>query len=50
MVVHHTFLTSHKITYALRSCLYDKKIQYEPFWEIKDLLRVIKKRKITILS
>ena len=35
---------SHKITYAVRSCLYEKKIEYEPFWEISDLVNLIKKK------
>ena len=35
---HHLFKLLLKLTGN------DKKIQYEPFWEIKDLLRVIKKK------
>ena len=35
---------SHKITYAVRSCLFEKKIKYEPFWELKDLVKFIKKK------
>ena len=35
---------SHKITYAVRSCLYEKKIEYQPFWSIKDLVNIIKKK------
>jgi hypothetical protein len=36
--------TSHKITYAVRSCLYEKKIEYQPFWTIKDLVNIINKK------
>lgn len=35
---------SHKITYAVRSCLYNKEIKYEPFWSINDLVKIIKKK------
>jgi len=35
---------SHKITYAVRSCLHEKKIKYEPFWEISDLVNLINKK------
>ena len=35
---------SHKITHAVRSCLYEGKIDYEPFWEITDLVNVINKK------
>ena len=35
---------SHKITYAVRSCLYEKKIKYEPFWKINDLVSLINKK------
>jgi hypothetical protein len=35
---------SHKITYAVRSCLYEKKIEYQPFWSIKDLVNIIIKK------
>jgi len=35
---------SHKITYAVRSCLFEKKIKYQPFWSIKDLVSIIKKK------
>ena len=35
---------SHKITYAVRSCLYENKIKYEPFWEINDLVNLINKK------
>lgn len=35
---------SHKITYAVRSCLYEKKIKYQPFWSIQDLVNIIKKK------
>ena len=35
---------SHKITYAVRSCLYEKKIEYQPFWLIKDLVNIINKK------
>ena len=35
---------SHKITYAVRSCLFEKKIKYEPFWELKDLVKFINKK------
>jgi hypothetical protein len=34
---------SHKITYAVRSCLYEKIIEYEPFWELRDLVNLISK-------
>jgi len=36
---------SHKITHVVRSCLYEKKIKYEPFWEISDLVNIITKKK-----
>ena len=36
--------SSHKITYAVRSCLYEKKIKYQPFWSIKDLVSIIIKK------
>ena len=35
---------SHKITYAVRSCLFEKKIKYQPFWSIKDLVSIIVKK------
>ena len=35
---------SHKITYAVRSCLFEKKIKYEPFWSLHDLVKFIKKK------
>ena len=35
---------SHKITYAVRSCLFEKKIKYQPFWSIKDLVNIIIKK------
>ena len=35
---------SHKITYAVRSCLFEKKIKYEPFWSLNDLVKFIKKK------
>jgi len=35
---------SHKITHAVRSCLYENKIKYEPFWEISDLVNLINKK------
>ena len=35
---------SHKITYAVRSCLFEKKIKYQPFWSIKDLVNIIVKK------
>ena len=35
---------SHKITYAVRSCLFEKKIKYQPFWSIKDLINIIIKK------
>jgi hypothetical protein len=35
---------SHKITYAVRSCLFEKKIKYEPFWSLSDLAKFIKKK------
>lgn len=36
---------SHKITYAVRSCLFNREIEYEPFWSLKDLINLIKKKK-----
>jgi hypothetical protein len=35
---------SHKITYAVRSCLFEKKIKYQPFWSINDLVSIINKK------
>ena len=35
---------SHKITYAVRACLYEKKIKYQPFWELSDLVNFINKK------
>ena len=35
---------SHKITYAVRSCLFEKKIKYEPFWSLNDIVKFIKKK------
>jgi hypothetical protein len=35
---------SHKITHAVRACLYEKKIKYEPFWQISDLVNLISKK------
>lgn len=35
---------SHKITYAVRSCLFNKEIQYEPFWSLNQLINIIKKK------
>ena len=35
---------SHKITYAVRSCLFEKKIKYQPFWSINELVSIIKKK------
>ena len=35
---------SHKITYAVRSCLFEKKIKYQPFWSINDLVNIINKK------
>lgn len=35
---------SHKVTYALRSCLYEKKINYEPFLNAPDLVNIIEKK------
>ena len=35
---------SHRITYAVRSCLFEKKIRYQPFWSIKDLVKIINKK------
>jgi len=32
---------SHKITYAVRSCIYENIISYKPFWSIKDLFDFI---------
>lgn len=34
---------SHKITYAVRSCLFNKEIKYEPFWSLNELINIIKK-------
>lgn len=35
---------SQKITYAVRSCLYEKKIDYQPFWSVQDLVKIIEKK------
>ena len=35
---------SHKITYAVRSCLFEKKIKYKPFFSLNDLVKFIKKK------
>lgn len=35
---------SHKITYAVRTCLYNKEIIYQPFWSINDLVGIIEKK------
>lgn len=35
---------SHKITYAVRSCIFEKKVSYEPFWSLSDLVKFIKKK------
>ena len=35
---------SHKITYAVRSCIFEKKVKYEPFWSLNDLVKFIKKK------
>lgn len=35
---------SHKITYAVRSCLFEKKVKYQPFWSLNDLVKFIKKK------
>ena len=35
---------SHKITYAVRSCIFEKKVNYEPFWSLDDLVKFIKKK------
>jgi ectoine hydroxylase-related dioxygenase (phytanoyl-CoA dioxygenase family) len=32
---------SHKITYALRTCLFNKEIEYRPFWSINDFLNLV---------
>ena len=34
----------HKITYAVRSCIFEKKVSYEPFWSLSDLVKFIKKK------
>ncbi|MDC0426906.1 phytanoyl-CoA dioxygenase family protein [Pelagibacteraceae bacterium] len=36
---------SHKVVYALRSCLYKKKIEYKPYWSISDFVKLIKDKK-----
>ena len=36
--------STHKITYAVRSCLFEKKIKYQPFWSINDLVNIINKK------
>lgn len=33
---------SHKITYAVRSCIYNREIDYKPYWLLKDLVDLIK--------
>ena len=43
MVVLLIYLT-HKITYAVRSCIFEKKVSYEPFWS-GDLVKFIKKKR-----
>ena len=35
---------SHKITYAVRKSLFNKEIEYQPFWNVKDLVRMIEKK------
>ena len=36
---------SHKITYALRKGLYEKKIRYSPHWKLNDLIKFVKSHK-----
>jgi ectoine hydroxylase-related dioxygenase (phytanoyl-CoA dioxygenase family) len=36
---------SHKITYAVRSCMYEKKIKYQPYWSINDFVNLVNKKK-----
>ena len=33
---------SHKITYALRKGIFEKKINYQPYWSLNDLIKTIK--------
>lgn len=35
---------SQKITYAVRSCIFEKKIKYQPFWSLKDLINTIENK------
>jgi len=35
---------SHKIGYAIRKGIYEKKISYEPYWNLKDLRKIVKKK------
>lgn len=32
---------SHKITHIVRECIYENKIEYRPFWNLKDLVSLI---------
>ena len=32
---------SHKIGYAIRKAIYEKKIHYQPYWSIKDFKQII---------
>jgi len=41
---------SHKISIALKKAIYEKKIQYEPFWKLDDFYRLVKKEKEIILN
>ena len=35
------FPESHKITYAVRSCIFNKEINYRPFWTLSELINFI---------
>lgn len=35
---------SHKIIYAIRSCLFEKKIDYQPYWSLHDIVKIIIKK------
>lgn len=35
---------SHKITYVIRSLLFEKEINYQPFWSLSDLINLIEKK------
>ena len=42
---------SHKIGYAIRKAIFDKKIEYAPYWSLKDFRKIISNKKnINILK